>query len=77
MTVVVRCNICDQEINIDAVQEHIQTSHHISRKSELDKKVANLKKPKSYPANDSSIHIWEALRRADSYVIDRTINRFE
>ena len=59
MTVVVRCNICDQEINIDVVPEHIQTSYHISRKSELDKNVVNLKKPK---ANDSSIHIWQALR---------------
>lgn len=74
MTVVVRCNICDQKINIDVVQEHIQTSYHISRKSELDKKVADLKKPK---ANDSSIQIWEALRGTDAYDIVRTTNRFE
>jgi len=74
LTIVVRCNICDQEITIDAVPEHVQTAYHVSRKSELDK-VA--RKTKSYPGNDSSILIWETRGRTDSYDVSETTNRLK
>jgi len=75
LTIVVRCNICDQKITTDTVQEHVQTPDHVSRKSELDKKVAIPKKTKFYPENDSSIHIWETGGGTDSYDVGKTTNR--
>jgi hypothetical protein len=59
MKEIIRCNICDINIDIGMTKEHSSVSDHIYRRSNLEKSLETIRISEIYKDDNSVISKWQ------------------